>query len=64
MLDWCYGFHNHDRRHSGAGMMSPINYENTEAPTGKPHREALHDSGGTTGRSHSGFLANEACSNV
>jgi hypothetical protein len=32
-LDWCYGFYNHDRRHSAAGMMSPINYENTAAPT-------------------------------
>ena len=39
-----------DRRHSTVGMMSPINYENTlpRPPTGKPHREALHDSGGTT----------------
>ena len=27
VLDWCYGFYNHDRRHSSAGMMSPINYE-------------------------------------
>jgi transposase InsO family protein len=33
VLDWCYGFYNHDRRHSSAGMMSPINYENTTAPT-------------------------------
>ena len=32
VLDWCYGFYNHDRRHSSAGMMSPINYENTAAP--------------------------------
>ena len=39
VLDWCYGFYNHDRRHSSAGMMSPINYENTAAPDGKPHRE-------------------------
>ena len=31
VLDWCYGFYNHDRRHSSAGMMSPINYENTAA---------------------------------
>lgn len=36
VLDWCYGFYNHERRHSSAGMMSPINYENTAAP----HREA------------------------
>ena len=32
VLDWCYGFYNHDRRHSTIGMMSPINYENTTAP--------------------------------
>ena len=32
VLDWCYGFYNHDRRHSSAGMMSPIDYENTAAP--------------------------------
>ncbi|HET7385089.1 MAG TPA: IS3 family transposase [Nocardioidaceae bacterium] len=32
VLDWCYGFYNHDRRHSSADMMSPINYENTAAP--------------------------------
>jgi putative transposase len=32
VLDWCYGFYNHDRRHSAAGMMSPVNYENTAAP--------------------------------
>jgi putative transposase len=32
VLDWCYGFYNHHRRHSSVGMMSPINYENTAAP--------------------------------
>lgn len=32
VLDWCYGFYNHQRRHSAAGMMSPITYENTAAP--------------------------------
>ena len=32
VLDWCYGFYNHDRRHSSADMMSPINYENATAP--------------------------------
>ena len=32
VLDWCYGFYNHDRRHSTIGMVSPINYESTAAP--------------------------------
>ncbi|MCA0179283.1 MAG: IS3 family transposase [Actinobacteria bacterium] len=32
VLDWCYGFYNHTRRHSSAAMMSPINYENAAAP--------------------------------
>ena len=32
VLDWCYGFYNHDRRHSTIGMMSPVSYENTAAP--------------------------------
>ena len=29
MLDWCYWFDNHGRRHSTIGMTSPITYENT-----------------------------------
>lgn len=32
VLDWCYGFYNHDRRHSSAGMMSPIHYEDIATP--------------------------------
>jgi putative transposase len=32
VLDCCYGFYNHHRRHSSPGMMSPINYEKTAAP--------------------------------
>jgi transposase InsO family protein len=28
VLDWCYSFYNHQRRHSAAAMKSPINYEN------------------------------------
>ena len=31
VIDWCYGFYNHQRRHSSAAMMSPVNYENTTA---------------------------------
>jgi putative transposase len=31
-IDWCYGFYNHQRRHSAVGGKSPINYENA-APT-------------------------------
>ena len=29
VLDWCWGFYNHTRRHSSAGMMAPITYETT-----------------------------------
>lgn len=32
VLDWCYGFYNHERRHSTNGMMSPVSYETTAAP--------------------------------
>jgi putative transposase len=32
VLDWCYGFYNHHRRHSTIGMMSPMTYENTAVP--------------------------------
>jgi transposase InsO family protein len=28
VIDWCYGFYNHQRRHSVAAGQSPINYEN------------------------------------
>jgi len=35
VMDWCYGFYNHTRRHSSAGMMAPITYETTA-----PNREA------------------------
>ena len=31
VIDWAYGFYNHERRHSSAAMMSPINYENATA---------------------------------
>lgn len=52
VLDWCYGFYNHDRRHSAAAMMRPINYENTAAPS----REAAQGSPPRFGRNHiSGF---------
>jgi putative transposase len=29
VIDWCYGFYNHRRRHSAAAGLAPINYENT-----------------------------------
>lgn len=29
VIEWCYGFYNHQRRHSSAGGQSPINYETT-----------------------------------
>jgi len=27
VIDWCYGFNNHQRRHTAAAGLSPINYE-------------------------------------
>jgi transposase InsO family protein len=27
VIGWCYGFYNHQRRHSAAAGQSPINYE-------------------------------------
>ena len=33
VIDWCYGFYNHQRRHSAADGMSPVNYEIREAET-------------------------------
>ena len=39
VMDWCYGFYNHDRRHSSADMKSPINYENPPPSTETPHKE-------------------------
>jgi len=27
VIDWCYKFYNHQRRHSAAAGQSPINYE-------------------------------------
>jgi len=29
VIDWCYGFYNHQRRHSAAAGLSPIDYETT-----------------------------------
>ena len=34
VLDWCYGFYNHTRRHSSADRKSPINYENATLDQG------------------------------
>jgi putative transposase len=28
VIDWCYGFYIHQRRHSADAGLSPINYEN------------------------------------
>ena len=33
VIDWCYTFYNHQRRHSAAGGLSPVNYEIREAKT-------------------------------
>jgi transposase InsO family protein len=35
VLDWCYGFYNHQRRHSTIGMMSPVAYETTNSTINK-----------------------------
>lgn len=29
--DWCYGFYNHQRRHTHNGLLSPVNYEAAQA---------------------------------
>jgi putative transposase len=33
VIDWCYTFYNHQRRHSAADGLSPINYEIRESKT-------------------------------
>ena len=33
VIDWCYSFYNHQRRHSAADGMSPVDYEIREAET-------------------------------
>jgi hypothetical protein len=47
VIDWGYGFNNHQRRHSAATGLSPINYE-TAALNRAAAQATLHDSGGTT----------------
>lgn len=49
VIDWCYTFYNHQRRHSAADGLSPVNYEIRESKT-KPEAalETLHDFGGKT----------------
>jgi putative transposase len=31
VIDWCYTFYNHQRRHSAADGLSPVNYEIRES---------------------------------
>ena len=50
VLDWCYGFYNHERRHSSAGMMSPIDYETPRPPSGTPRPAKPSTIRGTTPR--------------
>ena len=33
VIDWCYTFYNHQRRHSAASGLSPVNYEIRESQT-------------------------------
>ena len=33
IMDWCYTFYNHLRRHSAADGLSPVDYEIREAET-------------------------------
>ena len=33
VIDWCYTFYNHQRRHSAADGLSPVNYEIRESKT-------------------------------
>ena len=49
-IDWCYGFYNHQRRHSAADRHQPDQLREQREPTSrKRHKETLHDFGGTTG---------------
>ena len=34
VIDWCYTFYNHQRRHSAADGLSPVNYEIRESKSG------------------------------
>ena len=33
VIDWCHTFYNHQRRHSAADGLSPVNYEIRESKT-------------------------------
>ncbi len=33
VIDWCYSFYNHQRRHSAADGLSPVNYEIRQSKT-------------------------------
>jgi putative transposase len=40
VMDWCYGFYNHERRHSTIGMVSPVAYEALNQQDTAPDRDA------------------------
>jgi hypothetical protein len=50
VIDWCYGFDNHQRRHSAAAGQSPINYGNTAL-----NREAVMNTGDISGQQARGW---------
>jgi hypothetical protein len=47
VMDWCYGFYNHQRRHTAAAGQSPINYENAAL-----NREAAKEPSTISGEPH------------
>jgi transposase InsO family protein len=46
VIDWCYTFYNHQRRHVAADGLSPVNYEIRESKTKRErHRKPSTISG-------------------